>query len=241
MQAEALKNIVLIPAFKRPEPSAFLISLVIHLVLIGLLLASNDSQHISIPKGIYKKGNPSAIEVSIVSHAPKTLVALPASAPVVSDDGPLIVKTKPKKNLNSPSTTNEPSADSRSEEGSFTAPESFGFADGVEASGPIGHHEGIRVSERERYLYELRLLIASRKTYPYISKRLGESGQVIVQFNIDKSGKIDQPRLKASSSYPRLNQAALDLVRSIAGFKPFPPTESAESFMVEVPIEYVLN
>ena len=108
-------------------------------------------------------------------------------------------------------------------------------------AGEVGVEHGVDASVLERYLYELRVLIAQRKTYPAVSRRLGETGRVVVKFEIDRNGRIEQAGVQTASRYSRLNEAALKLIGQIERYKPIPESHRATRLEVEVPIDYVLN
>jgi protein TonB len=76
--------------------------------------------------------------------------------------------------------------------------------------------------------------------YPAMSRRLGESGQVLVRVEIDPHGRASQVRLLRSSGHSRLDESALAAVRA-ARFKPY--TENGVPFAVwtTVPIVFELE
>lgn len=51
-------------------------------------------------------------------------------------------------------------------------------------------------------------------TYPAISRRMGEEGKLILRVELDESGRIENARVVDSSGYDRLDNAALDAVKS---------------------------
>jgi protein TonB len=53
-----------------------------------------------------------------------------------------------------------------------------------------------------------------RPDYPALSKRRGETGTVYVNFVVGLSGKIENIELKKSSGFSRLDDAAVDAIRS---------------------------
>ncbi len=77
-------------------------------------------------------------------------------------------------------------------------------------------------------------------TYPSASKRLGESGRVLIRVEIDTVGRARQIQLIRSSGSSRLDQAAMDAVKA-ARFKPY--TENGEPLIVwtTVPIVFELE
>ena len=56
--------------------------------------------------------------------------------------------------------------------------------------------------------------------YPSFSKRAGEQGEVIVRLTIDETGVVEEVRLLQSSSYPRLDTAAMEIGKRYR-FKPY--------------------
>ena len=56
--------------------------------------------------------------------------------------------------------------------------------------------------------------------YPSFSKRAGEQGEVIVRLTIDETGVVEDVRLLQSSSYPRLDTAAMEIGKRYR-FKPY--------------------
>lgn len=56
--------------------------------------------------------------------------------------------------------------------------------------------------------------------YPSFSKRAGEQGEVVVRLIIDETGVVEDARLLQSSSYPRLDRAAMEIGKRYR-FKPY--------------------
>ncbi|AJY30961.1 hypothetical protein BTM_4801 [Burkholderia thailandensis 34] len=54
----------------------------------------------------------------------------------------------------------------------------------------------------------------ARAAYPSMSKRRGETGVVKVRFVVGLTGKIESAQVVQSSGFPRLDDAALDAIRS---------------------------
>ncbi|WP_024902241.1 energy transducer TonB, partial [Robbsia andropogonis] len=48
----------------------------------------------------------------------------------------------------------------------------------------------------------------TRPEYPALSSRRGETGTVVIQFVVDTHGKVESARVKTSSGYDRLDEAA---------------------------------
>ncbi len=107
-------------------------------------------------------------------------------------------------------------------------------------NGPAGHRDGAIVSAIERYKFELRLFLESRKIYPETAKRLRQTGRVIVQFKVSTDGRLIEISLEQGSSSEILNRAAMDLVTSASRFKPLPSDADLTELQLSLPIEYIL-
>ncbi len=90
------------------------------------------------------------------------------------------------------------------------------------------------------YLLGLRQLIENRKVYPPQSRRMRESGTVLVALEVLRDGTIREVKLKAHSQFARLDRAALETVAGVQRYKPIPDSVSGDRVTVEVPIEFLL-
>jgi protein TonB len=109
-------------------------------------------------------------------------------------------------------------------------------------SAVVGISNGAEASAKERYLYELRLLLDARKEYPALAKTLRQEGSVEVGFVLRPDGKIDEAGIVAPSTHASLNHAALQLVEAVGKFKPLPTElQKIVGWRVSVPIEYRLR
>lgn len=76
--------------------------------------------------------------------------------------------------------------------------------------------------------------------YPAMSKRRGETGTAVVGFVLGTSGKLENIALKKSSGSARLDEAALDAVRSSA-CKPYKENGEAIRAVTSVPFVFSLT
>jgi protein TonB len=65
-------------------------------------------------------------------------------------------------------------------------------------------------------LVKARILSLPEPAYPVLSRKRGEEGKVIIEVEISAQGKVLKARVAESSSYPRLDRAALKAVESAA-------------------------
>lgn len=79
-----------------------------------------------------------------------------------------------------------------------------------------------------------------KPTYPMLSKRMGEQGQVLVRVLIGADGLPQKAEIKSSSGFDRLDQAALSTVlkwRYVPGHR----AGVAEAMWFTVPLNFVLE
>ena len=107
-------------------------------------------------------------------------------------------------------------------------------------TGPAGQRDGAIVSAIERYKYDLRLFLESRKIYPETAKRLRQTGKVVVHFKVSTDGRLSEISLEQASTSEILNRAAMDLVTGAPQFKPLPSDAHLTELQLSLPIEYVL-
>jgi protein TonB len=77
--------------------------------------------------------------------------------------------------------------------------------------------------------------------YPPLSRRLGESGEVIVRVLIGTNGRAEKAQIDKSSGYERLDQAALETARDRWRYVPGTRGGVPEAMWFKVPIKFVLE
>lgn len=78
--------------------------------------------------------------------------------------------------------------------------------------------------------------IESLKHYPYIARRRGMEGTVIVFVHISKAGELKEAALRMSSGYEILDRSALDLIKKAIPFR----HGYHSDLKIEIPITYKL-
>lgn len=110
------------------------------------------------------------------------------------------------------------------------------------AASAVGEANGVAAGAKERYLYELRLLLDARKQYPPVARNLRQEGAVEISFLLRPDGKIEDTNVTQPSPHETLNRAALQLVEAVGRFKPLPTElQKLVGWRVSVPIEYRLK
>lgn len=106
--------------------------------------------------------------------------------------------------------------------------------------GVVGDPNGVEVTLKERYLYELSLVVEKHKLYPLLSKRRGEEGAVEVLLVIEKDGTLSNIAITRPAMFERLNQATLEIFHRIKKFKNFPDGLNIEKIKATQLIQYQL-
>ena len=78
-----------------------------------------------------------------------------------------------------------------------------------------------RAQARQSYNLAFNSLLAflsSKKQYPLKAKRLNQEGECIIDFKVDKTGKVVSASLKKSSDYPLLDRECNNLASKAVGF-----------------------
>lgn len=89
------------------------------------------------------------------------------------------------------------------------------------------------------YKAELRAMIDKNKYYPAISKRLGQTGTVVVAFTLLEDGHIIDVKIEKPSRYDRLNDSALEAVKKVERFKPIPKEVGETKMAIKVPVKFI--
>jgi len=90
------------------------------------------------------------------------------------------------------------------------------------------------------YYNTLRQRLYDSLTYPQIARRRGLSGTVVVDVEVDASGKLGRVTVVNSSSHAVLDDAALDAVRGV-GKVPFPPGVPPRRLLVRLPVVFEMR
>lgn len=96
-------------------------------------------------------------------------------------------------------------------------------------------------NDTEKYLAELRDLIARHQIYPAASRHFREEGVVQLRLLILKDGSLQKVEMSEASKYPRLNNAALKAASRAAPFKGFPAEVRQESWWITLPVRFSLS
>jgi protein TonB len=193
-------------------PYLFGVFLLHGVLLLGALFQLNDQQ----VSTSFKKMGPEVLNLKVLSNVVKNSFSLDQS---LKDK-----KTSSSPKMPSPLLSETPLNEDSS---SAAAPISTG-------SPLVGKEDALAL-----YKAELRALIDKYKSYPPLSKRLGQMGIVVVAFTLLKDGHIIDVRLVKPSRYERLNFSALEAVKKVEKFKPIPQEIGELKMDIKVPVKFV--
>lgn len=223
-------------AYKTPMQKSFLTQLGMVSVVHFLLIAGSAFMFRTQIQEKIKGSGPIALSFNLGGNGIATAVA---PKTVVKE---LPKKTSPSKNAIK--TFEAPAV--------ATAPQALGAGQGEHREGQAGSSTGTgsgpsmegsatgrAATLRDLYKSELRTKIDSNKTYPLMSRRLGQTGTVVVAFTIDKDGSITDVRIEDPAPFAPLNSSALEAVNKIRKFKPIPAELNEEKMELQIPIKFL--
>ncbi len=100
--------------------------------------------------------------------------------------------------------------------------------------------EVTQVSEsafRERIMVKLQQAIAAHFTYPLLARQRNWQGEVVLEFRLERDGRISSVRVARSSGYSLLDHAALNALAQVGRISEIMP----RSLSVEFPVIYRLE
>lgn len=103
----------------------------------------------------------------------------------------------------------------------------------------VGNPQNFKNDALATYKAELRAMIDKNKSYPVMSKRLGQTGTVVVAFTLLEDGNIIDVRIDTPSRYERLNVSALEAVKKVSKFRPLPKEIGESRLDIKVPLKFL--
>jgi protein TonB len=88
------------------------------------------------------------------------------------------------------------------------------------------------------YFQVVKGMIARHWDYPAPARARGETGEVVLEFSLDRRGGLRQVRVEASSGNRLLDEAAREAVRRAAPDPPCPPEIGRDPFLVSAQFVY---
>lgn len=109
-------------------------------------------------------------------------------------------------------------------------------ASGTSVSAHAGEHKG----DARNYLASLMRWLNRHKEYPAALKKEKQQGTVVLQFMIDKSGKVISSGIRKSSGNGALDQAALEMLAKADPLPAIPDSMRRDQLSLAIPVEYSL-
>lgn len=175
-------------------------------------------------------------EVKKVAHKPK-VVHKPKTAPLKADHHKAVSKKIVHEPQSAPA-REAPQASQAPEPPEPTAPPS---AASIHPAAPSEQTASAPPAmRREPVVYNADYLRNPAPIYPRLSRRLGETGKVLLQVFVDSNGRAEKVKIKVSSGYERLDEAALNAVHQWR-FAPARENDTAVASWVVIPIIFKLQ
>ena len=99
---------------------------------------------------------------------------------------------------------------------------------------------GGRKGNAKSYFAELMAWLNQHKDYPAILKKQKQQGVVVLTFSINQSGEVTTARIKQSSGFPELDQAALNMLAQANPVPAIPQSMGRDRLLLTIPVEYSL-
>jgi protein TonB len=118
-----------------------------------------------------------------------------------------------------------------------------GGSDDINVEGSDGGKGNLGELEklREKFLIEklsiISQIIHKNISYPYIARKMGWEGKVIISFILTKDGKISLLTVEKSSGYRVLDENAIDTIKKVSKYFPTPPLD----VKIKIPITYKIS
>lgn len=104
-------------------------------------------------------------------------------------------------------------------------------------AGQIGR---LAKTTEEIYIAELKYDLEKRKKYPVMAKKMGHTGRVTIQFEINRRGEIIHSQILEPAAHASLNDSVQKLLLETRNFKPLPDEIQRTTWKFILPVEFKL-
>lgn len=104
-------------------------------------------------------------------------------------------------------------------------------------AGQIGR---LAKTTEEIYIAELKYDLEKRKKYPVMAKKMGHTGRVTIQFEINRRGEIIHSQILEPATHTSLNDSVQKLLLETKNFKPLPDEIQRTTWKFILPVEFKL-
>lgn len=135
-------------------------------------------------------------------------------------------------------TTRKESADNTATEVNNTAAtQAVAQTASANDAGQIGR---LAKTTEEIYIAELKYDLEKRKKYPVMAKKMGHTGRVTIQFEINRRGEIIHSQILEPAAHASLNDSVQKLLLETRNFKPLPDEIQRTTWKFILPVEFKL-
>jgi TonB family protein len=217
---------------KSKLPSFILLSLGLHLVVVGIL-SNLEFEHehlipveVTFSQGASGNGKSKGAEVLSEKKAPLKLRA--ETRPQLKSE---VVTDAPKASL--PQVANDAAAvggegGTGKNIGTGESGEGFGSGSGAETA-------------KNQYFSLIAQTIYKNKRYPRQAYSLNQEGKVVVRLKLAKNGKILDLEVLEQATYKSLTNATIETIKSINKFPAIPEELKVDDITFRIPIEYKIQ
>ena len=99
----------------------------------------------------------------------------------------------------------------------------------------------VATTTEQSYIAHVRWQLEKNKKFPILAKKQGHFGTVQIKFTVSPNGEIKNSEIAQSTDFDSLNQAALQILKSIKKFDPFPTEIKKSEWTFVLPVEYKLQ
>lgn len=104
-------------------------------------------------------------------------------------------------------------------------------------AGQIGR---LAKTAEEIYIAELKYDLEKRKKYPVMAKKMGHTGRVTIQFEINRRGEIIHSEILEPAAHASLNDSVQKLLLETKNFKQLPDEIQRTTWKFILPVEFKL-
>jgi protein TonB len=166
--------------------------------------------------------------------------------PKIPKDSDVKKAPKPVQKLSLKQTPNKKIARPKPKEQSFnikkpTINENIKSTTSTILSSSSNHSQKLNKDHLSNYLTIIRNRIEENRNYPFLARRQGLEGMVIVIFSLNYNGSLEDIKVKKSSGYKLLDQAALEAIEKATPFPPFPKALKEKTLSLVLPLCFKLK
>ncbi|MFA4990289.1 MAG: TonB family protein, partial [Candidatus Omnitrophota bacterium] len=108
----------------------------------------------------------------------------------------------------------------------------------IQQPAPVPEPAQIKTSPISEYVNQVSQQIGQNLAYPWAAKQAEIEGSVRLALRVYRTGKLMDIEIKKSSGSALLDQNAVDTIKKVAPFSPFPPEMKQKELWIDLPVVY---